>query len=141
MTVATESQELTIMETILVPPPDVYAMFTTEAGWLAWCCEEATIDARLGGTLHIYTEGYNAYGEFKVLDPSRFIAFTWDGDGEPPTLVRVQLDPRERGTRVLFHVTGLGSQEAWKAIAEFLERIWGRALGNLKRVLEAGSQE
>jgi uncharacterized protein YndB with AHSA1/START domain len=137
---STKPQEITIVETIRVPPPEVFAAFTTEAGWLAWCCERAEIDARPGGTLHVYTEGYNAYGEFKLLDADRAVSFTWDGDGEPPTLIRVQLERQESGTGVLFQVEGRGSRQEWAEIADSLESIWARALGNLKRVLEAEIQ-
>jgi uncharacterized protein YndB with AHSA1/START domain len=92
----------------------------------------------VGGKLHIYTEGYNAYGEFTLLEPDRTVAFTWDGDEEPPTLIEVSLDGQEDGTSVTFRVTGLGSEREWADIADFLERTWGRALGNLKAVLQAG---
>ena len=84
---ATQTQEITIIKTILASPTRVYTAFTTANGWCEWCCEKAESDAYVGGRLHIYTEGYNAYGEFKVLEQDRIIAFTWNGDGEPPTLI------------------------------------------------------
>lgn len=136
---STPPQEITLTQTVMVPPSEVYAAFTRDAGWLAWCCEKAEIDARVGGKLHIYTEGYNAYGEFKTLAQDRIVEFTWDGDGEPPTLIRVLLDRLEDGTRVSFKVVGTGSRHDWEEIVEFLERTWGRALRNLKAVLEARS--
>ena len=116
MTGSTELQELSIVQTIEAKPAAVYAAFTTEAGWLAWCCEEAEVDARPGGTLHILTEGYNAYGAFKALDPDHLVSFTWDGDGEPPTFIRVQLKAVENGTRVSFRgKRGMGSPSSWRA--------------------------
>ena len=130
-------QEITLTQTIEVPPAQVYAAFTRDVGWLEWCCEKAEIDARVGGRLHIYTEGYNAYGEFRALEQDRMVEFTWDGDGEPPTLIRVLLDRMEGGTHLSFQVVGTGSRDGWEGIVEFLERTWGRALGNLKAVLEA----
>ncbi len=138
---SSQPQEIGLTQTIMVPPSEVYAAFTREDGWLAWCCESAEIDACLGGKLHIYTEGYNAYGEFKALERDSRIEFTWDGDGEPPTLIRVQLDPQEGGTHVSFTVAGMGSQQDWEGIVEFLGRIWGHALRNLKAVLEARSHK
>jgi uncharacterized protein YndB with AHSA1/START domain len=134
------SQEIRITQTIMVPPSEVYAAFTRKEGWLAWCCEAAEIDARLGGKLHIYTEGYNAYGEFRALEQDSAIEFAWDGDGEPPTLIRLQLDRQEGGTHVSFTVVGMGSQHDWEGLVEFLERIWGHALRNLKAVLEASGR-
>ena len=133
---ATQTQEITIAQTILAPPSLVYAAFTRAEGWCEWCCEKAETDAWVGGKLHIYTEGYNAYGEFKVLEPDRTVAFTWNGDKEPPTLIHVLLNGQGNNTRVTFKVTGLGSDQEWSSIADFLERTWGRALKNLKAVLE-----
>lgn len=132
----TESQEITLTRTILAHPSRVYAAFTSAAGWCAWCAESAEADAHVGGKLHIYTEGYNAYGEFTALEPDRTVAFTWDGDGEPPTQIRVLLDGQEKDTEVTFSVNGLGSEQDWAGIADLLERIWGHALDNLKAVLE-----
>jgi len=90
----------------------------------------------MGGKLHIHTEGYNAYGEFTELEQDRTVAFTWDGDGEPPTLIRVSLDRQDDGTVIAFQVTGLCSEQEWAGFADTLERIWGRVLNNLKAVLE-----
>lgn len=131
----TQAQEITLARTILVPPSRLYAAFTSAEGWCAWCCEKAESDACLGGKLHIYTEGYNAYGEFTELEQDRVIAFTWNGDGEPPMLVRILLNRQDSGTDLSFKVTVFGSDD-WLAFSAFLERTWGRALNNLKAVLE-----
>jgi len=131
-----QTQEITITRTILASPARVYAAFTRADGWCAWCCEQAESDAHVGGKLHIYTEGYNAYGEFTELEQDKTVAFTWDGDQEPPTLIRVSLDKQDGGTIVTFQVTGLCSEQEWAGIADTLERIWGRVLNNLKAVLE-----
>ena len=129
------AEEIRLVRVIRAAALRVYAAFTTAAGWCSWCCERAECDARVRGALHIYTEGYNAYGVFTELEEGRAVAFTWDGDGEPPAVVRVVLDREEGGTRVAFTVTG----EGWPAgFAEFLDRTWGRALTNLKAVVEAG---
>lgn len=137
---APQTQEIVITRTILTSSVRIYAAFTRAEGWCAWCCEKAEADARIGGRLHIYTEGYNAYGEFTELEQARTVAFTWDGDGEPPTLIRVTLEEQEGSTVMTFKVTGLGSEEDWAGIADFLERTWGRVLNNLKAVLEAGPE-
>jgi uncharacterized protein YndB with AHSA1/START domain len=132
-----QAQEIMLTRTVLALPSQVYAALTRAEGWCAWCCEKAEADAHVGGKLHIYTEGYNANGEFTVLEPDRAVAFTWNGDAEPPTLIHVLLDEQDDGTVVAFKVTGLGSTQDWAGIADSLERIWGRALDNLKAVLEA----
>jgi uncharacterized protein YndB with AHSA1/START domain len=132
----TQTQEITLTRIILASPSRVYAAFTTADGWCEWCCEKAEADAYVGGKLHIYTEGYNAYGEFTLLEKDRTVAFTWDGDREPPALIHVMLERQNNGTIMTFKVTGLGSEQDWAGIAESLERIWGRVLNNLKSVLE-----
>lgn len=135
-----QAQEITLTTTVLAPPSRVYAAFTSAEGWCAWCCETAEADVQVGGKLHVYTEGYNAYGEFKILDQDRVVAFTWDGDGEPSTLIHVTLNGQGGGTTVVFQVTGLGSEQDWADITDFLERTWGRALNNLKAVLETRAE-
>jgi len=137
---ATPRQEITLTRTILVPPPQVYAAFATAEGWCAWCCETAEVDARVGGEYCIYTQGYNAHGKFTHLEPERALAFTWDGDQEPPTEVRVELAGQDGGTRLAFTVTVLDSLDAWPGFLDFLGRTWGRVLDNLRAVLEEGER-
>ncbi len=137
----TPQQAITLTRTILAPPSQVYAAFTSAEGWCAWCCETAEVDAQVGGKYHIYTQGYNAYGEFTLLEPERSLAFTWDGDEEPPMQVRVLLDGQGQSTILQFTVTILGSLDAWAGFTGFLERTWGRVLDNLKAVLEARRED
>jgi uncharacterized protein YndB with AHSA1/START domain len=135
-----QAQQIAITRTILAPPAQVYAAFTRAEGWCAWCCEQAESDPHIGGKLHIYTKGYNAYGEFTELEQDRTVAFTWDGDGEPPMLIHVSLDGHDQCTVMTFTVTGLGSDQDWAGLVAFLDRTWNRVLDNLKSVLEANQQ-
>jgi uncharacterized protein YndB with AHSA1/START domain len=134
---APQPQEIAITRTISTSPAQVYAAFTEAEGWCAWCCEQAESDARVGGKLHIYTDGYNAYGKFTEVEQDRTVAFTWDGDQEPPTLIHISLYRQDDNTVMTFKVTGLCSEQEWPAFAATLESIWGRVLNNLKAVLEA----
>lgn len=93
------------------------------------------------GKLHIYTEGYHAYGEFRELEVDKTVVFTWDGDNEPPTIIRVSLEEETGNTNMNFQVIGLGPEEAWNIFADELEKIWARALRNLKSVLEDKQEE
>ena len=114
----------------------MYRAFTNSDAWCEWCVEEAQTDPQPGGKLHIYTEDYHAYGEFRKLEPNKTVVFTWDGDNEPPTIIRVSLAEEAGKTNMDFQVTGLGSEDAWNEIADELEKIWAHALKNLKSVLE-----
>lgn len=134
---ANGTQEITLIQNIHTSPALIYLAFTQPEGWCAWCCEQAEAEAIVGGKLHIYTEGYHAYGEFTRLEQDRIVEFTWDGDDEPPTIILVELDNLADSTQLSYKITGLGSQQAWDSIAGFLERTWGRALNNLKVVMEA----
>ena len=135
-----KTQTFTISDTIRATPSRVFWAFTDAGAWCEWCVEEAQTDPRPGGKLHISTEGYHAYGEFTELEQDRMIAFTWDGDNEPPTIIRVSLEEENGNTKMNFQVTGLGSQGAWIEFANELEKIWAHALKNLKAVLE-GKQD
>jgi uncharacterized protein YndB with AHSA1/START domain len=132
-------QKIILTRTIRSPRPRVYNAFTTAEGWCAWCCESAEVEARCPGKLHIYTEGYDAYGEFSRLIPYQAVSFSWDGDREPPTLISVQLDEQDGSTVLTFTVTSKHPGKDWGDFADFLERTWGRALDNLKAVLESES--
>jgi uncharacterized protein YndB with AHSA1/START domain len=131
-----QSQTITIIDTIHVAPSQVYRAFTDAETWCEWCVEEAQTNPRPGGKLHIYTDGYHAYGEFRELEPDTVVEFTWNGDNEPPTLIRVSLEEEKGSTNMNFQVTGLGTDKAWNEIAGELEKIWARALRYLKTVLE-----
>jgi hypothetical protein len=72
-----------------------------------------------------------------MLDPNRAATLPWDGDNEPPTLIRVLLDGQGDSTILTFQVAGLCSEQDWATIAGFIERTWGHALDNLKKVLES----
>lgn len=135
----TPEQEITLTRTIRVMPSQVYAAFTSAKGWCAWCCETAEVNARIGGKYHIYTQGYNAHGVFTHLDPERSLAFTWDGDQEPPMEVRVKLTGQGGGTLLVFTVSVQDSLDAWPGFLDFLGRTWGRVLDNLQKVLERDS--
>ena len=114
----------------------MYRAFTNSDAWCEWCVEEAQTDPQPGGKLHIYTEDYHAYGEFRKLEPNKTVVFIRDGDNEPPTIIRVSLAEEAGKTNMDFQVTGLGSEDAWNEIADELEKIWAHALKNLKSVLE-----
>jgi uncharacterized protein YndB with AHSA1/START domain len=124
-------QEITLARTIHAPAMRVYTAFTSADGWCEWCCEKAEVDARIDGKLHIYTEGYNAYGKFTILEQDKVVAFTWDGDKEPPTRIHVGREEQGDNTLVTFKVIVLDPELTPADFAEFLERIWHIPWGRL----------
>jgi uncharacterized protein YndB with AHSA1/START domain len=132
----TNNQEITFTRIIHASPAQVYAAFTTAEGWVSWCSETAEAEAVQGGKLHIYTQGYNAYGEFTRLEQDKAVDFTFNGDGEPPTLITVMIYAQEGGCGMTFTVSGNWAEQDHPGFSAFLERTWGRVLDNLKSVLE-----
>jgi uncharacterized protein YndB with AHSA1/START domain len=131
-----QAQEFAIHQTIHASASRVYTAFTTAEGWRSWCCEQAECDPYPGGKLHIYTEGYHAYGVFRELEVDRTAVFSWDGDSEPSMLIQIKLDEQTDRTQLTFLVRGLCSKPAWDGIATTIEGIWRRVLKHLKDVLE-----
>jgi uncharacterized protein YndB with AHSA1/START domain len=131
------TQELTFTRLIHASTAQVYAAFTTACGWVSWCCETAEAEAVLGGKLHIYTQGYNACGEFTRLEQDQAVAFTFNGDAEPPALITVMIEQQGEGCEMTFTVSGDWSEQDHPGFNAFLERTWGRVLDNLKAVLES----
>ena len=131
------AQKLTFTRTIHASQAQVYAAFTTACGWISWCCETAEAEPVPGGKLHIYTQGYNAYGEFIRLEQDRAVAFTFNGDAEPPALISVLIDAHGDHCELTFTVSGDWSEQEHPGFTAFLQRTWGRVLDNLKAVLES----
>ena len=130
------NQSIELHQVFCVSPAGVFNAFTSAAAWRRWCCDEAQVDPHVGGQLVVRTPGYEARGEFTAWEPERHLAFTWRGTGEPPTQVDVTLDFRDGATQMVFRVTNLGDEQAWARTAHLFQNAWGRALANLKSVLE-----
>ncbi|MEW5871083.1 MAG: SRPBCC domain-containing protein [Chloroflexota bacterium] len=133
-----EMQAVQIECHLPAPPEVVYRAFTQATAWESWCCDRARVQAQPGGELRIETPGYVAQGVFLSLKPGQALAFTWHGNGEPPTRVEVDLQAEGVGTRLRFTVTNLGEAQAWAETRETFESLWGRALANLARKLRVG---
>ena len=65
------------------------------AKWLA----RVSHDGRVGGSFDIDFGDTKAGGAILVYDPPRSLAFEW-GEGGEPSVVRFDLEPSERGTRL-----------------------------------------
>jgi len=126
--------------TINAPPAEAYRAFTSATSLREWFCDVASVDARTGGPVYVaWRDGYYAAGEYTKLTPSRTVAFTWLGRGEPAaTGVRVRFTPKKNGTSVLVTHTGATSGKKWAATVAAFERGWTVGLENLKSILETG---
>ena len=98
-----QAQTIKLTRTINAPPSEVYYAFTAAAAWRQWCEADAQTDPRPGGRLYVYTPGYAAVGEFTALEQDKSVAFSWDGQREPPTQVHIALQAQGGGTRTHFN--------------------------------------
>src|SRR5215831_7061845 len=85
----------------------VFAFFTDSARWARWWGAGSSIDAVVGGKVHIrYPTGDTASGVVREIAADRLIAFTYgyDGPGKPiapgGSLVTITLDEIPTGTRL-----------------------------------------
>jgi uncharacterized protein YndB with AHSA1/START domain len=115
----------------------------TQPGLLAqWYCPnpqlELTVDAdvRVGGGYVVTMGPHVVRGTYLEVDPPRRLVFSWawDGTGDAPTRVEVQLAEVPDGTRMLLTHTGFTSAEdaanhrqGWEPEVERLIALLGAA--------------
>ncbi|MBI3784550.1 MAG: SRPBCC domain-containing protein [Deltaproteobacteria bacterium] len=79
---------------------------------------DVEIDPRVGGRfvvkMRIEGRSIDHVGEYRVIDPPRRLAFTWQSPATDnrPTLVTIELTPHEDGTRLVLIHEQLPSEEA-----------------------------
>ena len=96
--------------------------------WLA----KVTIDGRVGGSIDIDFGSEKAGGAILIYDPPRVLEFEWGERGEP-SVVRFDLEPSDRGTRLrLTHTRQSAKMAAGTAPG------WHAHLDVLGIVLEGG---
>jgi len=93
---------------LAAPPERVYAYLTDAALWRRWQGTDAELEARPGRELRVFLGGgrdAGARGHFVELVPHARVSFTWEWVNPPPalaglgpTLVEVELEPRDGGT-------------------------------------------
>jgi uncharacterized protein YndB with AHSA1/START domain len=137
---------LTFTRAVKVPPPELFRLFISSPGVLAWLCHAAEVDPYAAGRIYLWWhQGYYSAGVFTEVRRYRQLAFTWQGPGDPAaTLVHVDFVPvatgnsGETGTVVTITHSGLGSDPDWANTVATIERGWETALENLQAVVETG---
>ncbi len=141
-----ENHTLRMERTYRAPAEAVFDAWTSaevlRRWWQAevgWDTPEATVEPRVGGIVRVVmrdTDGDSHGGRgiyTEVVRPSR-LAFTWTWDGsERETLIEVDFEPTETGTRVNFTHSLLADE----ASVRDHEHGWGNILDRLGRWLES----
>jgi uncharacterized protein YndB with AHSA1/START domain len=132
----THAPTLSFTRTVTAPAADVYRAFLAPQALRDWLCDVAHINAWPGGPVHFWWEdGYYTAGTITDLAHDERLAFTWQGPGEPPAIVRVDLAPRGAQTTVRVTYDGGATDSALEAR---VAQLWEAALENLQSLLETG---
>jgi uncharacterized protein YndB with AHSA1/START domain len=133
----TTAAPLTFTRTVAASPAEVYRAFIVPAALQDWLCAAAQVEPQPGGRVYCWWEsGYYTAGTLIDLLPDARLAFTWQGPGEPPATLRVDLAPEGAATTV--RVTYAGEQQAADGAPAAIAPLWEAALENLQSLLETG---
>lgn len=138
---------------ISAPPERVFRALTDPKELPIWWGSEPSaelkvykMDARVGGKWRYECSDrvghpvngvtdFKAHGEILQLDPPRLLVLTWIANWhdhpEQPTVVRWELDPTKKGTRVRVTHSGLAGQpivrkdygSGWKGVLDLLKKF------------------
>ena len=136
-----------IDRTFHAPAEKVFDAWTSEEvmrrWWQAergWETAEAQVDLRVGGEVRVVMRDpkkdveYGVGGRYTEIEPPTRLAFTWIWDGDTRrTLIEIDFEEADGGTRVRFTHSGLWDEEAVRSH----RRGWSNVLDSLERELEA----
>jgi uncharacterized protein YndB with AHSA1/START domain len=149
--VSDDNRTLRIERTFQAPAEAVFAAFTTEEvirrWWqaeLGWETTEAEVDLRVGGVVRVVMRDpskdvdYGGGGHYTEIDPPTRLAFTWIWDGHPRrTLIEIDFEERDGGTKVTFTHSSLWDEEAVRDH----EDGWTKLFNSLERELGASRRQ
>jgi uncharacterized protein YndB with AHSA1/START domain len=107
------------------PREAVFALFATADGLRRWL-DSATLDARVGGELHVRMRDAQAVGRVIALDPPQHISFSWDWAERPLGAASVvAFDVIDHGARTWVTLRHVGLPNAAQVtLHEEMWRYW-----------------
>lgn len=132
-------------------PEELWAALTDPRQLTGWLAPVTAFDARVGGRIALdFADGGAVEGEIVALEPARMLEYTWRFTGEDESVVRFEIEPRERGTllvldhRRLGREHGAGYGAGWEAHLDRLQdrRVeWERRFAELLPVYRAQADD
>jgi uncharacterized protein YndB with AHSA1/START domain len=126
---------------IAAPRADVFRALTEPAVLDTWWTTSSQSDARAGGAFQYRWEFEDASrnhvqsGAYHEVEEGRRISYPWAAGGE--TTVTFRLEDADGGTRLTLEHTGFPDD----AGRDHHDQGWAGFLGNLRSVLEGGSDQ
>ena len=119
------------------PAADVWAALTEPDSIARWLARSAVVELASGGAFELVFDGAGTsmVGRVRALETGRVLELDWDYPGEEPSIVRFEIIPHERGTKLVLDHRRLDAVFCMRYFGR-----WERALDRLERAAGAGAQ-
>ncbi len=136
-----------IQVTVPLPIPLIFSAFTDPHHLKGWMCEEAKVDARVGGDYVLTWTGttpFTSHGKVTQLTNDLDVGFSWEApppfgrllnEPELKTHVYVRLQESPEGIDVTLEHVGWGAGGAWEEARSWHFQLWDDRLHRLKDYL------
>jgi uncharacterized protein YndB with AHSA1/START domain len=142
-----ELDPIIIQVTIPLPLAMIHGAFTDGERLTRWMCDEAHVDARIGGTYEVGWKGETPFmsrGRITAITPELDIGFTWFGPPafdqlmngpEAKTRIYVRLQNSPEGIDVTLEHQGWVSGPEWEEARSWHFHLWDDRMHRLKEFL------
>lgn len=133
--------------TIALPVPMIFGALTDAVAAREWLCDDAEIDARVGGVYRLTWRGspaFTSHGRVLRLTTGVELDFSWESPGafeqlmnspELKTHVYIRLQESPEGVDVTLEHEGWGAGDEWSEARSWHFHFWDERLQRLKEYL------
>ena len=127
---------------LAAPRAEVFRALTDPAVLDTWWTTRSESDPRPGGAFDYRWDFEDASrdhvqsGEYRAVEDGRLVSYPWAAGGETIVTFRLE-DGTDGGTRLTLEHDGFGDD----GVRDHHDQGWAGFLGNLKSVMEGGSDE